>query len=274
MNFADYGPVPSLTTGALLLPFGHVADTCSALPRRTLLLASLLAFSVLVGATCFSMNAITLDVMSGLAGVACAANVPVAVGILSLAYPVPSRRKNLAFSTFLMGTPAATIIGGLGSGGIAKMISWKAPFACLGVLYAIITVLAWFLVPHVPEPDRNPRSINTLPRDPNTQCKLADLEDPEPKPQRPSFDWLGVFLLTTGVLLFTVSLTIGPEGPEPWKTPTVICLLTFGVMSLGCFIIWEAVTRTPMIPPAVWRNLCVTLVSVPLERRDGTLLTF
>ncbi|KAH7026250.1 major facilitator superfamily domain-containing protein [Microdochium trichocladiopsis] len=128
-----------LTTGAFLLPFGHISDRCSAISRKSLLMISLLAFSLLAGATSFATNGITLDILSGLAGVACAANIPIAVGILSLAYSVPSRRKNMAFSSFLTGTPAATIIGGLGSGGLAQKLSWKAPFVCLAVLYAAIT---------------------------------------------------------------------------------------------------------------------------------------
>jgi hypothetical protein len=74
------------------------------------------------------------------------------------------------------------------------------------------------------------------------------------------FDWAGLSLLVTGVLLFTVSLTIGPEGPEPWKTPAVILLLTLGLLFLGCFILWQNVSKSPVVPPEIWKNWTVTLV--------------
>ncbi|KAI5927407.1 major facilitator superfamily domain-containing protein [Camillea tinctor] len=252
-----------LTTGAFLLPFGHIADTLPVLPRKTLLIVSLVAFATLVACTSFSPNGIVLDIISGLTGIACAANIPIALGILSLTYPDSSRRKNLVFSSFLMGTPAATIIGGLGSGALALEISWRAPFISMAALYAAISALAWVLVPNVSEPPvvieektelRLITERNTLP--------VILIETPRRTTTLLRFDWIGLLLLLTGVLLFTISLTIGPEGPEPWKTPTVILLLTLGVLSFGCFILWENVTKTPMIPPSIWENWSVTLVII------------
>ncbi|KAI1462586.1 MFS general substrate transporter [Annulohypoxylon moriforme] len=251
-----------LTTGAFLLPFGYIADTCAFLPRKTLLIISLITFCLLVSSTSLSPSGIVLDVISGLTGIACAANVPIAVGILSLVYPKPSRRKNIVFSSFLMGTPIATIIGGLGSGGLALQFSWKAPFIALAILYSAICGLACIFVPNIPEP-----------KTPQERDEVHIIAEPEAFPMLSiaphkkkspflKFDWVGLVLMITGLLLFTVALTIGPQSPEPWKTPTVILLLTLGVLSLGCFLLWEKVTRTPMIPPSIWENLTVTLVII------------
>ncbi|KAK6951199.1 hypothetical protein Daesc_007730 [Daldinia eschscholtzii] len=248
-----------LTTGAFLLPFGYIADTCPVLPRKTLLVISLAVFCLLVSCTSFSQTGVVLDIISGLTGIACAANVPIAVGILSLVYPTPSRRKNIVFSSFLMGTPAATIIGGLGSGALALEISWKAPFIALAALYAAVSGLACVFVPNVSEPETEEKSEVRIIAEPEA-FPILSIEAPKRKPKLLQFDWLGLFLLVTGLLLFTVALTIGPQGPEPWKTPTVILLLTLGVLSLGCFLLWENVTQTPMIPPSIWENLTVTLV--------------
>ncbi|RYC61701.1 hypothetical protein CHU98_g4502 [Xylaria longipes] len=228
-----------LTTGAFLLPFGYIADTCAVLPRKTLLVISLTTFALLAACTSFSQTGIVLDVLSGLTGVACAANIPIALGILSLVYPENSRRRNIVFSSFFTGTPAATIIGGLGSGGLALKISWKAPFVALGGLFAVISVLAWVFVPNVPEPDITlQRSELRIATDHNAP-QIITLGAPKRITTILQFDWPGLALLITGVLLFTVSLTIGPEGPEPWKTPTVILLLTLGLLFLGCFIVWQ-----------------------------------
>ncbi|CAJ2502632.1 Uu.00g100260.m01.CDS01 [Anthostomella pinea] len=247
-----------LTTGAFLLPLGHVADTCRLLPRKALLITSLIIFGMLVACTSFSTNGTVLDIISGLTGLACAANIPIAVGILSLVYPVSSRRKNLVFSSFLMGTPAATIIGGLGSGALELQLSWKAPFVALGALYAIVSALAWAFVPKVSEPeDSYEKPELELLTEPHSPLIILDLKRPS---ELLHFDWLGLILLIAGILLLTVSLTIGPEGPEPWKTPTVIFLLILGALSLGLFILWETVTKSPMIPPSIWDNWNVTLV--------------
>lgn len=230
------------------------------LPRKTLLVASLAAFSLLAAVTSFSQSGIVLDVISGLTGIACAANIPIALGILSLVYPENSRRRNMVFSSFLMGTPAATIIGGLGSGGLALQINWKAPFIALGSLFAIISVLAWVLVPTVPEPkvilQKSELRIATDCNEPQVVMPGA----PKKMTSILQFDWAGLFILITGVLLFTVSLTIGPEGSEPWKTPTVILLLTLGLLFLGGFVLWQNVSKRPMIPPSIWNTWSVTLV--------------
>ncbi|KAI0554414.1 major facilitator superfamily domain-containing protein [Xylaria curta] len=251
-----------LTTGAFLLPFGHIADTCAVLPRKALLVISLTAFALIAACTSFSQTGIVLDVLSGLTGIACAANIPIALGILSLVYPENSRRRNIVFSSFFMGTPAATIIGGLGSGALALKINWKAPFIALGGLFAIISVLAWVFVPNVPKPEITlQKSELHITTDRNAQ-QIVMLGAPKRITTILQFDWAGLALLITGVLLFTVSLTIGPEGPEPWKTPTVILLLTLGLLFLGCFIVWQNVSKKPMIPPSIWNNWSVTLIVI------------
>ncbi|KAF2965693.1 hypothetical protein GQX73_g7888 [Xylaria multiplex] len=251
-----------LTTGAFLLPFGHIADTCAVLPRKALLVISLATFALLTAGTSLSQTGVVLDVLSGLTGVACAANVPIALGILSLVYPENSRRRNMVFSSFFMGTPTATIIGGLGSGGLALKISWKAPFIALGGLFAVISVLTWVFIPNVPEPEiilqKSELRITTDRNGP----QVITLGAPKRITTIMQFDWAGLALLIMGVLLFTVSLTIGPEGPEPWKTPTVILLLTLGLLFLGCFILWQNVSKHPIIPPSLWSNWSVTLVVV------------
>ncbi|ETS81429.1 hypothetical protein PFICI_06431 [Pestalotiopsis fici W106-1] len=240
-----------LTTGAFLIPFGHLADVCPVLSRKHLLILSLTAFSLIVAFTSFANSGIVVDIMSGLAGLACAATIPIAVGILSLVYPEPSRRKNIVFSSFLMGNPAAIIVGGLGTGGVASSFSWRATFIFLGILYALVTILSWWIVPNVVESRSNPKLRRAQRCDGASPFVLVSKKIPNIGGAFQRFDWTGLFLLVTGVLMFTVALTIGPEGPQPWKTPTVILLLTLGLLLLGSFIMWESSAKTPMIPPAI-----------------------
>ncbi|KAI1826523.1 major facilitator superfamily domain-containing protein [Xylaria intraflava] len=249
-----------LTTGAFLLPFAHIADTCALLPRKTLLVVSLTTFALLAALTSLSQSGVVLDILSGLTGLACAANIPIALGILSLVYSETSRRRNLVFSTFFMGTPAATIIGGVGSGGLALKISWRAPFVALGGLFTIVSILAWVFVPNVLEPEA-PISELRIAADGGTP-QLIMFRPPKKIPTILQFDWAGLALLIIGVLLFAVSLTIGPEGPEPWKTPTVILLLTLGLLFLGCFVLWQNVSKNPMIPPSIWNNWSIVICTL------------
>lgn len=250
-----------LTTGAFLIPFGHLADVCPILSRKYLLILSLTAFSLVVAFTSFSRSGVVIDIMCGLAGLACAAIIPIAVGILSLVYPVPSRRKNIVFSSFLVGNPAATIIGGLGTGALSTSFNWKAAFIFLGIMYALITILCWIVVPNVSEsrPDLDVQEEQQL----DIADPMAHIphETPNFGAALHRFDWIGLFVLVAGVLMLTIALTIGPEGSKPWKTPAVILLLTLGLLFVGCFIMWESSTSTPMIPPAVWRSNSVCLVS-------------
>ncbi|KAH8202294.1 hypothetical protein TruAng_003571 [Truncatella angustata] len=251
-----------LMTGAFLVPFGHLADACPVLTRKYLLILSLTAFSLIVAFTSFSNTGIVVDMMTGLAGLACAATIPTAVGMLSLVYPEPSRRKNIVFSSFLMGNPLATIVGGLGTGGVASAFNWKATFIFLGILYALITILSWWIIPNVSESRSHEKIQEAQQFDLPSSFVLVSKSAPTFALALQRFDWTGLFFLVSGVLLFTVALTIGPEGPQPWKTPTVICLLIFGLLFLGTFVMWESSTKTPMIPPAVWENLNVILVNL------------
>lgn len=249
-------------TGAFLIPFGHLADICPVLTRKHLLILSLTAFSLIVAFTSFANNGIVVDIMTGLAGLACAATIPIAVGILSLVYPEPSRRKNIVFSTFLMGNPAATILGGLGTGSVATTFNWKATFIFLGILYALITVLSWWIVPNVSESRSDMKIQGSQHNHVVNSFVLVSDNSPSFGSVLQKFDWVGLFLLVTGVLMFTVALTIGPEGPQPWKTPTVILLLILGLLFIGSFTMWETATSTPMIPPAIWDNITVVLVRI------------
>ncbi|KAK8115127.1 major facilitator superfamily-domain-containing protein [Apiospora kogelbergensis] len=138
-----------LTTGALLIPFGHLADANIA-PRKTLLLLSLAAFALPVALVPLAPSGVVVDVLAGLAGAACAATIPAAVGLLSFVYARASRRRNLAFASFLMGSPAATVLGGLGAGELASARGWKAPFVFLAALYIVVAGLGWVFVPNFP----------------------------------------------------------------------------------------------------------------------------
>ena len=110
----------ALVMGALPIPFGHLADI-DMVPRKTSLLLGLVAYTLFVALAALAPGGVLPNMLAGLAGASYAATIPAAVGILSHAFTRASRRKNIVFSSFLMGNPAATVIGGLVTGDLASV---------------------------------------------------------------------------------------------------------------------------------------------------------
>lgn len=76
-------------------------------------------------------------------------------------------------------------------------------------------------------------------------------------------DWTGTFLIIGGTLMFLFGLEFGGVN-YPWASPTVICLIVFGVFTwaLAMFLEWK-VAKFPIIPPRLfneWYNVLILLV--------------
>lgn len=78
-----------------------------------------------------------------------------------------------------------------------------------------------------------------------------------------SIDWTGTFLIIGGTLMFLFGLEFGGVN-YPWSSPTVICLIVFGVFTwaLAMFLEWK-IAKFPIIPPRLfneWYNVLILLV--------------
>lgn len=63
-----------------------------------------------------------------------------------------------------------------------------------------------------------------------------------------AIDWTGSFLIIGGILAFLLGLDFGGVV-HPWSSATVICLLVFGALIVGIFIVNEwKFTSNPLIP--------------------------
>ncbi|QQK48165.1 MFS drug transporter, putative [Penicillium digitatum] len=76
-------------------------------------------------------------------------------------------------------------------------------------------------------------------------------------------DWTGTFLIIGGTLMFLFGLEFGGVN-YPWASPTVICLIIFGVFTwaLAMFLEWK-LAKFPIIPPRLfneWYNILVLLI--------------
>lgn len=66
-------------------------------------------------------------------------------------------------------------------------------------------------------------------------------------------DWLGLVTIVGGTLMFLLGLEFGGVT-YPWTSPTVLCLLIFGVLTSGLFVLIEwKVAKYPIIPMRLFR---------------------
>lgn len=69
-----------------------------------------------------------------------------------------------------------------------------------------------------------------------------------------AIDWLGSLLIIGGTLMFLFGLEFG--GVQyPWKSAMVICLIVFGLVTVGLFVAYESkVAKYPIIPVGLFRH--------------------
>ena len=69
-----------------------------------------------------------------------------------------------------------------------------------------------------------------------------------------AIDWVGSLLIVGGTLTLLFGLEFG--GVQyPWKSATVICLIVFGVVIVGLFIVYEMfVAKYPIMPMALFKH--------------------
>ncbi|KAK1836377.1 major facilitator superfamily domain-containing protein [Podospora conica] len=182
-----------------------------------------------------------MDVGCGVVGVAAAAVVAAAVGIMGAAYEVPGRRKNLVFGAFGAGNPLGFVFGSILSGVVTRVFGgWRAAFVMIGVVWAVFAVAGWWTVPKVEayaEGERLGVRWGVFVK---------------------RFDVVGTVLTVFGAGLVTAGVTLGPT--DGWKSAHVIAMLVLGVVLLVVFVFWERVYEYPLMPPRIWRDRNFTLI--------------
>ncbi|KAK4183405.1 major facilitator superfamily domain-containing protein [Podospora australis] len=221
----------SLTFGCFLLLWGRIADVYG---KRKIFIWGSAWFALTMLINPFLPNEIAFDLFRGLQGLGAAANVPTAIGILGTTFP-PGKAKNYAFSCYSAGAPLGAVFGNLLAGFIAEYASWKWVFVVMAVLAVIVTVAAFFIIP----PPKH-----TLHDDGATV--------------KASVDWLGAFLITSGLLALLFSLTEG--NVVGWNTPWVPVLIVVSVLLVAAFVLWQrhlekTKKRTPIMKVSVFHSM-------------------
>ncbi|KAH7107765.1 putative efflux transporter [Auriculariales sp. MPI-PUGE-AT-0066] len=207
----------SLSSGCFFLLFGRIADLYG---RKRVFVVGQVWFAAFTLGGGFARNDIVLDVLRALAGMAPAATIPAALGILAHAFP-PGRARSLAFACFSAGAPLGGVVGWVVAAPLVQFSSptWRTPFYLMAGLGLLLGVAAFFVI------------------DNDNQPALSS-DGTEGGADR-SIDWVGAALITTGLVLLTFALAQGEVAEQGWKTPYIIALLVVSPFFVAAFVVWE-----------------------------------
>ncbi|BEJ10858.1 hypothetical protein CspHIS471_0102800 [Cutaneotrichosporon sp. HIS471] len=230
----------SLAYGCGLLFAGRMADIYG---RKYLFLGGLtctLIFCVISG---FMPNLVSICMVRAISGLGLAIATPAGFGILGVTFREEPERT-IAFSCFGLGNPVGASVGMLVGGAVsgASRQGWQHLYFVLAGLCVIPLALgAW-----------------AIPADPKRPAHLP--------PADKRVDWLGGFLITAALCLFTFSITASGVAPAGWRTPYVPALLVVSVVLFTAFGFWERhVERNTTLPP---------VAKLSMFSRDGWKMTY
>lgn len=183
-------------------------------------------------------NEIGFDVFRGLQGLGAAAMVPTAIGILGTTFP-PGKAKNYAFSCYGGGAPLGGVFGNIFGGVLGEYLEWKWVFWIFGILTALVTVAAIFVIPPPPV-KREPKLTHAV-------------------------DWIGGTIVTIGLIMLLFALSEG--NVVGWSTPWVGTLIGVAILLLGAFGLWQhyletKTTRRPLMKISMFKNKRFTAANI------------
>jgi MFS family permease len=171
-----------------------------------------------------------LCVVRALCGLGLAVSTPSAFGIIGVTFREEPERTIL-FTILGLGNPVGASVGMLVGGGVAGAAKqgWQYLYFVLGGLALIPLIVGIWVLPK--EPKRT-------------------------QPVDKRIDWLGGFLITAALCLFTFSITESGVAPKGWATPFVPALLSVSVVLFAAFGWWEnRVEHKLSFPPIVKLSL-------------------
>ncbi|KAG6010473.1 hypothetical protein E4U21_006475 [Claviceps maximensis] len=139
------------------------------------------------------------------------------------------RRRGLFFGVLGCVWAIASALGPLLGGVFTNKVSWRWCFYInLPLAGVVLVILVFVLKLH------NPRT-------PVKDGLMA-------------IDWVGSLLIIGGTLMFLFGLEFGGVQ-QPWNSAIVICLILFGVVTIGVFAVYESrIAQYPIIPLRLFRH--------------------
>lgn len=213
----------ALAFGIALIPAGRVGDRIG---HKWVFFTGLLLFTVaslFCGLAQTSLQLIVARVVQGLAG---GMFVPGVTAMIQLLFPGPVRGKAFAIMGSVIGVSTALgpILGGLIIQAFGDENGWRLVF-WVNIPIGIIALIA---------------AAKILPAGSEGQAK-------------PGYDFVGLVLLTAGLVALLVPLIEGQD--KGWPAWTFITLAA-GVLLIVAFALWELriVDKNPMVPPHLFSH--------------------
>ena len=221
-----------LVYGAMQPVWGTVSERLGRV--RTLRLTLVLAGAATAASAAVGDIA-ALAVTRGLAGGFFAAAFP--ASLIYIGDTVPSARRQQEITGLLVGVALGTALASAGSGGLAQLVSWRAPFVITGAAALALAVA----LRRLPEPPPQPRQSLLAPMRAVVGSPVALLV-------------LGLAFLEGAVLLG--SLTLLPTAVESAGAPTAVAGAVTAVYGVTVFFAARVVGSLSRHWP-VWRLVAI-----------------
>jgi len=166
---------------------------------------------------------IAVRVLFGIAG---ALLMPSSMALLMYAFGVEQRAKAVGWFQFAMtGAPTLGVVVG---GPLIDLLGWRSIFVVFGVLGALATIIAAFVV------------------------------KPIPKGPRLSIDWQGALLLASATLLVLLAITRIPSvirsGASPVTDVPTIAMVAVSLALYLSFVVWEQRVPSPLLDVRLFKK--------------------
>jgi EmrB/QacA subfamily drug resistance transporter len=230
----------ALAFGLALIPAGRIGDRIG---HKWVFFTGLALFTVSSLACGLSQNDVQLVVSRVVQGLAGGMFVPAVTAYIQLLFPFRSRGKAFAIMGAVIGVSSALgpIVGGLIIEAFGAEDGWRLVFGVNLPIGVATLIAAAILLPGHRESDAISASINggTAPA----------------APAKAGIDWLGLVLVSAGLVALLVPLIQGQD--EGWPLWTYLSLAG-GALLIVAFGAWEVAYakrgRSPLVPPRLFRH--------------------
>ena len=216
----------TLLLSAFLLVGGAAADKFG---RRRMFITGTAVFTVASIACALSASAVQLILARAVQGIGAALLIPCSLAIIGASFPEAERGR--AIGTWAGFSAIAAALGPLLGGWIVDHLTWHAIFFVNPFLAAPAIWIAW--------------------------RHLSESYDPEAPP---GIDWSGALMAFGG--LGGVAYGLIALGDRGARDPPVVAALAAGVLLLIVFVWHEGRTRSPMMPPKLFRSRTFSGINV------------
>ncbi|GJJ68073.1 hypothetical protein EMPS_00419 [Entomortierella parvispora] len=210
----------ALSFGGLLLIAGRMGDLFG---HRRVFLSGLFWFGLWSMINGFSKSPVMLCISRALQGMGAAAQIPTALALIAIRYPVGKARTR-ALSVFGAIGAIGAVTGLLLSGALTSTIGWQWIFFLSAIMSCILFVIGFFAIPNTP-----------------------GLHGVSPK-----VDIGGSFTATGGIVCVIYYISSGVE--TGWASVKTLPVLFVGLALLLAFFFLERRISYPIMPFHIWKH--------------------